>query len=86
VQIDDAVVELGLGEVDPYAAQVGADVRFPGDLPAAGEPQPPHAGVDLEGLGEAPVRAGEGDERRQRPDDVGELGLWWLRAARRRRY
>jgi hypothetical protein len=36
VQIDDAVVELGLGEIDPHAAQVRAHVRFPRDLP------PPH--------------------------------------------
>jgi hypothetical protein len=34
VQVDDVVVELGFGEVDPHAAQVGADVCLPGDLPS----------------------------------------------------
>src|SRR5690348_3547778 len=75
VQIDDTVVELGLGEVDPHTAQVRAEVRFPGHLPPSGEAQPPHAGVDLQRLVEPPVRAGEGDRRRQRPDHLGDLGV-----------
>jgi hypothetical protein len=36
VQVDDAIVELRLGEVEPDAAQVGADVCFPGELPLTG--------------------------------------------------
>src|ERR1700722_12066123 len=36
MQVDDVVVELRLGEVKPYAAQVRADVRFRGALPLSG--------------------------------------------------
>lgn len=55
VQVDDVVVELGFREVDPDAAQVGADVCLPGDLPPTGQAQPPRAGVDLQRLRESAV-------------------------------
>jgi hypothetical protein len=43
VPVDDVIVELGLGKVEPDAAQVRADVRLPSDLPPARQPQPPQA-------------------------------------------
>ncbi len=71
VQVDDVVVELSVGQVESDTAKISADVRFSGQLPRVCEPQASHARVDLYWLGQAPVRAGEGDGRRQGPDDLG---------------
>jgi len=65
MQVDNVIVELGLGEVKPYAAQIRADMRLPGDLPSAHQPQPPDPGVDLQRLRQPPFRARQDDGLRQ---------------------
>src|SRR5215471_4883214 len=47
VQVDDVVVELGIGQVESDAAQIGADVCLRPDLPPALQTQAAHTGVDL---------------------------------------
>jgi hypothetical protein len=59
VQVDDRAVELGLGEVESHAAEVGADMCFRGDLPSPREAQPSDAAPYLQRPGQPPVRAGE---------------------------
>jgi hypothetical protein len=46
---------------------------FPGDLPSPCEAQPPDTALDLQGLGQPPVRGGKYDRGRQRPH--GEFGF-----------
>jgi hypothetical protein len=48
VQVNDVVVELGFSEVDPDAAQIGADVCLLAGLPSSRQAQPPEAGVYLQ--------------------------------------
>src|SRR5450755_668507 len=75
VQVDDVAVELGFGEVESHTAQIGADMCFPGELPSPSQAQPSDTALDLQGLGQPPVRAGECDGSRQRQDDRCEFGF-----------
>src|SRR5215472_5420094 len=67
VQINDVVVELCARQVELDAADVGADVRFSGELPPARQPQASETRVDLEGLVQPPVGFGR---RTEHPGDA----------------
>ena len=65
MQVDNVIVELGLGEVKPYAAQIRAEMRFPGYLPPPRQPQPPDPRVDLQRPCQPPFWARQDDGLRQ---------------------
>jgi hypothetical protein len=75
VEVDEVVVELGLGEVDQDTSEVGADMCLPGDLPSPLKPEPSDAALDLQGLSQSPFGAGERDWGGQRSDDLCESGF-----------